>query len=72
VRKSAAEVILYLQGFNGATASSLTGTLLSMWQDAQWMKEMELKKVKNLSFMEKIDIKRRFPPPPNIDFRGAT
>eukprot|EP00943_MAST-04B_sp_MAST-4B-sp1_P007977 g7977.t1 len=65
-------VLEYLKKSNVAVSSNLTPVMLVLWQDAQWMKRSASEGGKTLTLLEKVRILRKFPPPLNIDFRGAT
>ena len=65
-------VLDYLKQSNVASTSTLTPRMLDLWQEAQWRKRSASEGGKMLTLLEKVDVLRKFPPPPNIDFRGAT
>ena len=65
-------VLDYLEQSNVASTSTLTPIMLDLWQEAQWRRRSSSEGGKVLTLLEKVDVLRKFPPPPNIDFRGAT
>lgn len=65
-------VLEYLKKSNVAATSNLTPVMLELWQEAQWMKKSDSEGGKVLTLLEKVNVSREFPPPLNIDFRGAT
>ena len=65
-------VIEYLKQSNIASTSALTPVMLNLWQEAQWRRRSASEGGKVLTLRERVDVARKFPPPPNIDFRGAT
>ena len=65
-------LLTYLQNSNVAATSNLTPLMLDIWQEAQFQKKSASEGGKTLTLIEKVNVMRMFPPPPNIDFRGAT
>ena len=65
-------VLDYLKQSNVASTSTLTPRMLIYGKKHNGGKEVQAREGKMLTLLEKVDVLRKFPPPPNIDFRGAT
>ena len=69
--RTAADIIRFLAGAKLATTSGLTGGLPQLWTRCQYaVKAGALGR--NLTVLEKHHVRLQFPPPPNINFAGAT